>query len=42
LTKEFPGITVHTLKKDLQYLKTEQIIDLIGKNRGAIYVIKEK
>lgn len=42
LTKEFPEITVHTLKKDLQYLKTEQIIDLIGKNRGAIYVIKEK
>jgi len=42
LSKVFTDITIHTLKKDLQYLKTEQVIDSIGKNRGTIYIIKEK
>ena len=42
LSKVFTDISIHTLKKDLQYLKTEQIIDSIGKNRGTIYMIKEK
>ena len=41
LVKVFTDISIHTLKKDLQYLKTEQIIDSIGKNRGTIYMIKE-
>ena len=34
-------ITIHTLKKDLQYMKTEQIIASIGKNRGTIYGIRQ-
>lgn len=42
LAKAIPEISIHTLKKDLQYLKTEQIVDSIGKNRGTIYMIKEK
>jgi len=42
LSKVFTDITIHTLKKDLQYLKNEQIIDSIGKNRGTIYMIKDK
>ncbi len=42
LFKVFTDITIHTLKKDLQYLKNEQIIDSIGKNRGTIYMIKDK
>jgi len=42
LSRVFTDISIHTLKKDLQYLKTEQIIDSIGKNRGTIYLIKEK
>ena len=42
LVKIFPDISVHTLKKDLQYLKTEQIIYSIGKNRGTVYMIKEE
>ncbi|MDH5382102.1 MAG: Fic family protein [Cyclobacteriaceae bacterium] len=42
LVKAIPEISIHTLKKDLQYLKTERIIDSIGKNRGTIYMIKEK
>lgn len=41
LSKAFKDISVHTLKKDLQYLKAEQIIDSIGKNKGTIYIIKE-
>lgn len=42
LAKAIPEFSIHTLKKDLQYLKTEQIIESIGKNRGTIYLIKEK
>jgi Fic family protein len=42
LSKIFTDISINTLKKDLLYLKTEQIIASIGKNRGAIYMIKEK
>lgn len=42
LSKAFTNSSVHTLKKDLQYLKTEQFIVSIGKNRGTIYLIKEK
>jgi Fic family protein len=42
LVKAIPEISIHSLKKDLQYLKIEQIIDSIGKNRGTIYMIKKK
>ena len=34
-----PDTTVHTIKKDLQYLKSENHIESEGKNRGTIYVI---
>lgn len=40
LVKAIPEISINTLKKDLQYLKTEKIIISIGKNRGTIYMIK--
>jgi Fic family protein len=32
-----PEVSINTLKKDLQYLKKEQIIAGFGKNRGASY-----
>ncbi len=35
-------ISINTLKKDLQYMKTEQIIESIGKNKGSVYLLKEK
>lgn len=41
LANAMPEISINTLKKDLLYLKTEQIINSVGKNRGAIYMIKE-
>ena len=37
-----PDLSVNTIKKDLQYMKTEQIIESLGKNKGTLYVIKEK
>ncbi|MCB9234900.1 MAG: Fic family protein [Bacteroidia bacterium] len=37
----FPEISINTLKKDLQYLKTELFIDSVGKNRGTVYFLKE-
>ena len=35
------GVSIHTIKKDLLYLKTEQMIVAIGKNKGTFYLIKE-
>jgi Fic family protein len=37
----FPDISPNTLKKDLQYLKTEQIITTVGQGKGTIYVLKQ-
>lgn len=38
----FDGISANTIKKDLQYLKSENIIESIGKNKGTVYTIKSK
>jgi len=32
-------ISINTIKKDLQYMKTEKIIDSIGQNKGTLYII---
>jgi len=42
ISKEFSNISINTIKKDLLYLKTEKMIDSIGKNRGTIYVTIDK
>lgn len=36
----FDSINIHTLKKDLQYMKKEQIITTIGKGKGTVYITK--
>ena len=38
ISKGFPDISINTIKKDLQYLKNEKMINSFGKNRGTIYV----
>jgi len=40
LSGVFPDISPNTLKKDLQYLKTEQIITTVGQGKGTVYVMK--
>jgi Fic family protein len=40
LVNNIPDVSIHTLKKDLQYMKTEQIIESIGKNKGTVYILK--
>lgn len=42
LAKQFPKIGLSTLKKDLQYLKDEQVLTMIGKGKGSVYVLNEK
>jgi len=42
LAKQFPEIGLSTLKKDLQYLRDEQVLTMIGKGKGTIYVLNEK
>lgn len=41
LAKQFPEIGLSTLKKDLQYLRDEQVLTMIGKGKGSIYVLTE-
>ena len=38
----FPDISPNTLKKDLQYFKTEQIITSIGQGKGTVYMVKRQ
>ena len=38
LSARFPEIPLATLKKDLQYLCGEQILTLVGKGKGSVYV----
>jgi len=39
LAKQFPDIGLSTLKKDLQYLRNEQVLTMIGKGKGSVYVL---
>lgn len=41
LTIAFPDISPNTLKKDLQYLRNEQIVSTVGQGKGTIYVINQ-
>jgi len=40
ISSQFQEISVNTIKKDLQYLKSENIIESIGKNKGTVYIFK--
>jgi Fic family protein len=40
LSEKFPEISLATLKKDLQYLRDEQVLVMVGKGKGSVYVIK--
>ncbi|MFT4645636.1 MAG: DeoR/GlpR family transcriptional regulator of sugar metabolism, partial [Planctomycetota bacterium] len=35
------NITIHTLKKDLLYMKTEQMISSVGKGKGTVYLVEK-
>ncbi len=39
IAKAFPDINIHTLKKDLQYMKREKAVRSIGKGKGTVYII---
>jgi Fic family protein len=39
IAKRFEDININTIKKDLQYMKKEQIIKSIGKGKGTVYLI---
>ncbi len=42
ITKEFDNLNINTIKKDLQYLKKEQVIQSVGKGKGTIYITVKK
>ncbi len=41
LAKRYTNISINTLKKDLLYLKKEQFIESVGKNKGTIYILRK-
>ncbi len=41
IAKEFESINIHTIKKDLQYMKQERIITSIGKGKGTVYITEK-
>ena len=42
LSGAFPDISPNTLKKDLQYMRAEQIISTVGQGKGTVYLIKRQ
>ena len=42
VAKRFENININTIKKDLQYMKKEQIIISIGKGKGTVYLIEKE
>ncbi len=42
LAKQFPEIGLSTLKKDLQYMRNEQVLTMIGKGKGSVYILAVK
>jgi Fic family protein len=41
LSVAFPDISPNTLKKDLQYLRNEQIVSTVGQGKGTVYIINQ-
>ena len=42
IAKRFKNININTIKKDLQYMKKEQIIMSVGKGKGTVYLIEKE
>ena len=42
IAKRFESININTIKKDLQYMKKEQIIISVGKGKGTVYLIEKE
>ncbi len=42
ISKRFENININTIKKDLQYMKKEQIIISVGKGKGTVYLIDKE
>ena len=42
IAKRFKNININTLKKDLQYMKKEQVIISVGKGKGTVYLIEKE
>jgi len=41
IAKAFKRTNIHTIKKDLQYMKQEKAITSIGKGKGTVYIIEK-
>lgn len=41
LVTQMPDVSRNTIKKDLTYLRNENIVEVIGKNKGTLYLMKK-
>ncbi|MDR0711291.1 MAG: Fic family protein, partial [Prevotellaceae bacterium] len=41
ISDHFKEIPINTIKKDLQYLRDEQVLSMVGKGKGSVYVVSE-
>lgn len=39
ITIAFTDVNINTIKKDLLYMRNEQVIKMVGKGKGAIYIV---
>jgi Fic family protein len=42
LERFLPEVSRNTLKKDLAYLRDENVVEIIGKNKGSMYLMKKE
>ncbi len=42
LMKHLTGFSRNTIKKDLTYLRNENLVEIIGKNKGTLYLMKKE
>ena len=42
IARKFNEININTIKKDLQYMKKEKMINSIGKGKGTVYIIENQ
>ena len=41
ISKNLESISINTIKKDLQYMKREKIINSIGRSKGTVYLVDD-
>lgn len=41
IARHLPEVSLNTIKKDLLYLRSEQVLNMLGKGKGSVYIINK-